>query len=81
MLITDLVMPGMTGRELALALVEERPNVRVIYMSGYADEAVVRHGVLERGLHYLQKPFADADLARKLREVLDAPPDKSSAKA
>jgi PAS domain S-box-containing protein len=78
LLVTDLVMPGMTGRELALALLAERPDVRVIYMSGYADEAVVRHRVLERGLNYLQKPFAVEDLARKAREVLDAPSGDSS---
>ena len=73
LLATDLVMPGMTGRELALALLAERPDLRVIYMSGYADQAVVRHGVLEKGLPYLQKPFSVADLVRKVREVLDAP--------
>jgi len=80
LLATDLVMPGMTGRELALALLAERPDLRVIYMSGYADDAVVRHGVLEKGLHYLQKPFSIADLARKVREVLDAPQAKSRAR-
>jgi PAS domain S-box-containing protein len=79
LLVTDLVMPGMTGRELGLALLAERPDLRVIYMSGYADEAVVRHGVLERGLHYLQKPFAIAEIARKVREVLDATQGQSSA--
>ncbi|HXJ78794.1 MAG TPA: PAS domain S-box protein [Candidatus Methylomirabilis sp.] len=79
LLVTDLVMPDMTGRELATALLAERPGVRTIYMSGYADEAVVRHGVLERGLHYLQKPFAPVDLARKVRDVLDMSPNQSTA--
>jgi CheY-like chemotaxis protein len=79
LLVTDLVMPGMTGRELATALLGERPDLRVIYMSGYADDAVVRHGVLEEGVNYLQKPFGPIDLARKVREVLDAAPGKSSA--
>jgi len=79
LLVTDLVMPGMTGRELALGVLAVRRDVRVIYMSGYSDEAVVRHGVLEKGLHYLQKPFAIEDLARKVREVLDAPSSNSSA--
>jgi PAS domain S-box-containing protein len=77
LLVTDLVMPEMTGGEVALALLAQRPDLRVIYMSGYADEAVVRHGVLEKGLRYLQKPFSAEELARKVREVLDAPPSRS----
>jgi CheY-like chemotaxis protein len=64
-------MPGMTGRELAEALKAQRPGVRVLYMSGYTDDAVVRHGVLAQGLPYLQKPFTPAALAHKVRELLD----------
>ena len=78
LLVTDLVMPGMTGRELSTALLSKRPDLRVIYMSGYADDAVIRHGVLEEGINYLQKPFGPIDLARKVREVLDAPPNESA---
>ncbi len=71
LLVTDLVMPGMTGRELAEALTVERPDLRVLYMSGYTDDAVVRHGVLDAGMQYLQKPFAPRALASKVREILD----------
>ncbi|HUO63041.1 MAG TPA: ATP-binding protein, partial [Terriglobales bacterium] len=71
LLVTDLVMPGMTGRELADALARDRQHLRVLYMSGYTDDAVVRHGVLEGGMPYLQKPFTPGALASKVREVLD----------
>ena len=71
LLITDLVMPGMTGQELAEALSAERPGLRVLFMSGYTDDAVVRHRVLEAAMPYLQKPFAPRALATKVREVLD----------
>jgi two-component system cell cycle sensor histidine kinase/response regulator CckA len=71
LLVTDLVMPGMTGGELASALTAERPGLRVLYMSGYTDDAVVRHGILEEGMPYLQKPFSPSALSLKVREVLD----------
>jgi DNA-binding response OmpR family regulator len=76
LLLTDVVLTGVSGREIAKRLVANRPNLRVIYMSGYTDDAIVHHGVLEPGLAFLQKPFSAQQLLTKIREVLDldAPP-------
>ena len=71
LVLTDVVMPGMSGRALADQLATRCPGVRVLYMSGYTDDAIVRHGMLERGLAYLQKPFRPDALVRKVREVLN----------
>jgi PAS domain S-box-containing protein len=71
LLIADLVMPHMNGHQLAERLASTRPNMKVLFMSGYTDDAVVRHGVLEPGLPFLQKPFTPSGLAQKVREVLD----------
>jgi CheY-like chemotaxis protein len=71
LLVSDVIMPGMGGATLAQELTARRPELRVLYMSGYTDDAIVRHGVLEAGTHFLAKPFTAPDLTRKVREVLD----------
>jgi len=71
LLLTDVVMPGMGGLQLAERLAAIRPRMKVLYMSGYADSAVVRQGVLEHGMHFIGKPFSSAELTRKVRQVLD----------
>jgi two-component system cell cycle sensor histidine kinase/response regulator CckA len=73
LLLTDVVMPGMDGRALAEQLLQTRPNLKTIFISGYADETIAHHGILEPGIALLQKPFSPVDLARKVREILDAP--------
>lgn len=73
LLITDLIMPHMSGRALAGRLAGVRPELKILYMSGYTDDVVLRHGVLEPGVHFLQKPFDSLALARKVREALDSP--------
>src|SRR5262249_7543560 len=71
-LLTDVVMPKMSGPTLALRLSEQRPDMKILCMSGYTDDSIVRHGVLEAKIAYLQKPLTPEKLTRKLREVLDA---------
>jgi len=74
MLMTDVVMPHMGGREVAERMAQMYPEMRILFTSGYTDDAVVRHGVIETGMNFIQKPFTLDALARKIREVLDAPP-------
>jgi CheY-like chemotaxis protein len=73
LLLTDVVMPVMSGRELAVLLTERRPGLRVIYMSGYLDTALARHNVVGPEIRLLTKPFTTAELAQAVREVLDTP--------
>ena len=74
LLLTDVIMPGMNGRELAQHILEIRPNVKVLYMSGYTENVIGRNGTLDAGVRLLQKPFTLRDLKSKVREVLDSNP-------
>ena len=77
LLLTDVVMPQMSGPELAKRLAVSRPDMRVLCMSGYTDDSIVRHGVLKAEIAYLQKPITPQTLTKKVREVLDAPSSRS----
>lgn len=71
LLLTDVVMPEVGGKELAERLTKRYPHLLVIYMSGYTDEVILKQGVMEGSMKFIQKPFTPAALAQKVREVLD----------
>jgi two-component system, cell cycle sensor histidine kinase and response regulator CckA len=71
LLLTDIMMPGMNGVEVAASVAKMRPGIQVFFMSGYADQDLVRQGLLEPGTHFLQKPFTPQELAGRIRGILD----------
>jgi DNA-binding NarL/FixJ family response regulator len=74
-------MPRVGGGELAQRLASSRPGIRVLFVSGYPDDAIVRHGILEHRSVLLQKPFAIVEFVHQVREILDAPEDRPQAAA
>ena len=74
LMLTDVVMPGISGGETAQLLKAQRPELKVLFMSGHTENSIVHHGVLDPGVAFLQKPFKHDLLVRKVREVLDGPP-------
>jgi CheY-like chemotaxis protein len=71
LLLTDVIMPGMSGRQLAEKILSKRPQTKIVYMTGYTDDMVMQHKVLEPGAQLLQKPFTKVELAAKVRATLD----------
>ena len=73
LLMTDVVMPEMNGRDLAKDLQTRYPQIKCLFMSGYTADVIAHHGVLDDGVHFIQKPFSLSNMAAKVREVLDKP--------
>jgi CheY-like chemotaxis protein len=71
LIVTDVVMPVMNGYELTKRLTLHHPGAKILYMSGYTNNSIIHHGILEKGTNYIQKPFTVDSLAKKVREVLD----------
>jgi CheY-like chemotaxis protein len=81
LVVSDIIMPTMGGRELAERLRELRPESRLLFVSGFTDDEMIRHGVIVAGSAYLQKPFSPASLVAKIGEMLRQPPSESQANA
>jgi two-component system, cell cycle sensor histidine kinase and response regulator CckA len=78
-LVTDVVMPGMTGQELTRIALERNPDLRVVYMSGHTEDVLVRNGARARNLAFVQKPFTRATLLRAIEEALASAPSEATA--
>ena len=72
MLVTDVIMPGTSGKELMKSLTADHPHIKVLYISGYTDDVIVDHGVLEKEISFLQKPFSPNVFLKRVREVLES---------
>ena len=73
LILTDVVMPKMGGRQMAETIIRSRPKTRVLFMSGYTDDAIVHHGVLAEGIPFIEKPFTPHSLVLRVREVIESP--------
>ena len=72
LLLTDLILPGINGRELSELLVKTRKDMKILFISGYSDDVIAKHGVIDAGVSFLQKPFTASSLGKKIRDVLES---------